>query len=150
MPFDAIGPAVAAGAIEAGLLIHEGQLTYRREGLKKIVDLGAWWREETGLPLPLGGNVIHRRHAARAAHLNAILKEAIAWALENREEALSYALSFARGLQQHEAQRFVGMYVNEWTLDLGEVGRRAVAELLARGYRAGLLTVEPRLYWVSE
>lgn len=150
MPFDAIGPAVASGAVEAGLLIHEGQLTYAREGLKKIVDLGAWWQEETGLPLPLGGNVIHRRHAARAALINGILREAIAWALAHREEALAHALTFARGLKRNEADRFVGMYVNEWTLDLGEVGRRAVAELLDRGYRAGLIEAPPRLTWVSE
>ncbi|WP_334109823.1 MqnA/MqnD/SBP family protein [Thermodesulfitimonas autotrophica] len=150
MPFDAISPAVAFGAVEAGLLIHEGQLTYAREGLKKIVDLGAWWQEETGLPLPLGGNVIHRRHAARAALINGILREAIAWALAHREEALAHALTFARGLKQNEADRFVGMYVNKWTLDLGEVGRRAVAELLDRGYRAGLIEAPPQLTWVKE
>lgn len=150
MPFDAIGPAVASGAVEAGLLIHEGQLTYAREGLKKIVDLGAWWREETGLPLPLGGNVIHRRHAARAPLINGILRAAIAWALAHREEALAHALTFARGLERNEADRFVGMYVNEWTLDLGEVGRQAVAALLDRGYRAGLIEAPPRLTWVNE
>jgi len=148
LPFDRIGEVVSAGRVEGGLLIHEGQLTYVREGLKKIVDLGAWWKKETGLPLPLGGNVLHRRHAGRAAEINRLLREAIAWALTHREEGLRYALSFARGLDAEEADCFVGMYVNAWTLDLGETGRRAAAELLQRGYRAGIIRTEPRLDWV--
>lgn len=150
MPFDRIGEAVTAGEVEGGLIIHEGQLTYAREGLKKIVDLGVWWKEETGLPLPLGGNVLHRRHAARAAEINTLLREAIAWALEHREVGLAHALSFARGLEKTEADRFVGMYVNEWTLDIGAMGRRAVAEILSRGREVGLIQSVPELQWAVE
>lgn len=149
MPFDRIGKAVYDGKVEGGLLIHEGQLTYAREGLKKIVDLGAWWKDETGLPLPLGGNVLHRRHAVHAAEINRLLREAIVWALAHREEGLRHALAYARGLDPGEADRFVGMYVNAWTVDLGETGREAVAELLRRGYRAGIIRAEPRLDWVA-
>jgi len=149
MPFDRIGEAVGSGTVEGGLLIHEGQLTYAREGLRKIVDLGEWWKKETGLPLPLGGNVLHRRHAGRAAEISGFLKAAIQWALKHRKEALKHALSFARGLGEGEADRFVGMYVNAWTLDLGDTGRRAVAELLKRGREAGVLKQPVRLEWAA-
>lgn len=149
MPFDRIGEAVNAGEVEGGLLIHEGQLTYLREGLRKVIDLGAWWKEEYGLPLPLGGNVLHRRHAERAAEINSLLRKAIAWALDFREEGLKHALSYARGLEKAEADRFVGMYVNAWTLDLGEQGRLAVDELLGRGYDAGIIKKQPSLEWVT-
>ncbi|MEW6447516.1 MAG: MqnA/MqnD/SBP family protein [Bacillota bacterium] len=147
--FDRIGEAVSSGRVEGGLLIHEGQLTYAREGLKKIVDLGEWWKRETGLPLPLGGNVLHRRHAGRATEINRLLEAAFRWALEHREEALEHALSFARGLSRKEADRFIGMYVNAWTLNLGDTGRRAVAELLERGREAGILNQPVQLEWVA-
>ncbi|MEW6572389.1 MAG: MqnA/MqnD/SBP family protein [Bacillota bacterium] len=149
MPFDRIGEAVSSGEVEGGLLIHEGQLTYAREGLRKVVDLGEWWKRETGLPLPLGGNVLHRRHAGRATEINGLLAKAIGWALEHRDEGLKHALSFARGLGEREADRFVGMYVNTWTLDLGDTGRRAVAELLERGREAGILKRPAQLEWVA-
>lgn len=150
MPFDRIGETVSSGRVEGGLLIHEGQLTYAREGLRKIVDLGEWWKRETGLPLPLGGNVLHRRHAERAVEVNRLLRGAIGWALEYREEGLKHALSFARGLGMEEADRFIGMYVNPWTLDLGDTGRRAVAVLLERGREAGILKQPVQLEWVAD
>ncbi|MEW6182038.1 MAG: MqnA/MqnD/SBP family protein [Bacillota bacterium] len=149
MPFDRIGEAVGAGEVEGGLLIHEGQLTYLREGLRKVIDLGEWWKEENGLPLPLGGNVLHRRHTERAVEINELLRKAIAWALDFREESLKHALSYARGLEKAEADRFVGMYVNAWTLDLGERGRRAVDDLLRRGYDAGIIRKRASLEWVT-
>ncbi|HEX8234952.1 MAG TPA: MqnA/MqnD/SBP family protein [Abditibacteriaceae bacterium] len=143
MPFDEILPAVARGDVPAGLLIHEGQLTYGDEGLHNIIDLGAWWGEQTGgLPLPLGGNAIRRdlgpELSARVSHL---LRESIRYALEHREEALDYALEFARDMEtrRHLADRFVGMYVNTRTLDYGEDGRRAVREFLDRGHAAGVI-----------
>lgn len=150
VPFDRIGEAVNRGEVEGGLLIHEGQITFAREGLRKIVDLGAWWKEVTGLPLPLGGNVLHRRHAGKAAEIERLLKEAVIWALEHRSECLDHALSFARGLGKEEADRFIGMYVNAWTVDLGEKGRRAVNELLSRGYQAGIVGQEPLIQWVGD
>jgi 1,4-dihydroxy-6-naphthoate synthase len=149
LPFDRIAGAVINGQVEGGLIIHEGQITYPQEGLKKIIDLGAWWQEKTGLPLPLGGNVLHRRHENRAAEIGGLLREAIGWALTHRDEALSHALSYARGLDRKDADRFVGMYVNTWTLDLGEEGRRAVGELLSRGHRAGIILRQPMLEWAS-
>ncbi|MBI3047584.1 MAG: ABC transporter substrate-binding protein [Acidobacteria bacterium] len=131
MPFDRIQEAVRAGEVAAGLLIHEGQLTYADEGLKKIVDLGEWWSERTGgLPLPLGGNVIRRDLGAVViATVSRLLRESIAYALAHRQEALDYALQFGRGLDRAKADRFVGMYVNELTLDYGERGRAAVRRL---------------------
>jgi 1,4-dihydroxy-6-naphthoate synthase len=149
LPFDQIAGAVINGQVEGGLIIHEGQITYPQEGLKKIIDLGAWWKEETGLPLPLGGNVLHRRHENRAAEIDGLLRQAIGWALAHRDEALSHALSYARGLGKEDADRFVGMYVNAWTLDLGEQGRRAVDELLSRGHRAGIIGQKPALKWTA-
>ena len=143
MPFDEILPAVARGEVPAGLLIHEGQLTYGDEGLHNILDLGVWWGGVTGgLPLPLGGNAIRRdlgpELSARVSHL---LRESIRYALEHREEALDYALEFARDMEtrRHLADRFVGMYVNTRTLDYGEDGRRAVREFLDRGHAAGVI-----------
>lgn len=148
MPFDRIADAVRAGEVAAGLLIHEGQLTYRRDGLKKVIDLGEWWRDETGLPLPLGGNVLHRRHAERAQAIARLLREAIACALAHREDGVRYALVYARGLDVADAACFIGMYVNDWTLDLGEAGRGAVETLLARGAAAGLVPACPAIDWV--
>jgi len=131
MPFDEIQEAVRDGKVEAGLLIHEGQLTYGDEGLKKIVDLGEWWAERTdGLPLPLGGNVIRRDLGPELiTKVSKMLHDSIAYALEHREEALDYALQYGRGLDRQKADTFVGMYVNGLTLDYGDRGRAAVQRL---------------------
>ena len=141
MPFDQIQDRVAAGDVEAGLLIHEGQLTYADEGLKKVADLGEWWADRTGgLPLPLGGNVIRRDLGPAAIGvLSRMLHDSIAYALEHRAEAVEYAMQFGRGLDRARTDRFVGMYVNSLTLDYGERGREAVARLLGDAQRAGLL-----------
>ncbi len=139
-PFDRIIEAVAKGEVDAGVVIHEGQLTYAHEGLTKVVDLGEWWNHETRLPLPLGGNAIRRSLDRRSLQKVAkLLKESIQYSLDHREEALAYALQFVRGLDPATADRFVSMYVNEWTLDYGEQGRHAVQTLLDRGFQAGLL-----------
>jgi 1,4-dihydroxy-6-naphthoate synthase len=138
LPFDAILPEVASGAARAGLLIHEGQLTYRDAGLEKCIDLGEWWLLETGLPLPLGVNVARRDLGPAVLHeLSAVLRESIDAALEHRDEALEYALAFGRGLDDERGDRFVGMYVSELTRDYGEEGREAVRELLSRAENAG-------------
>lgn len=140
MPFDAIQPAVVAGEIAAGVIIHEGQLTYASEGLVKVVDLGEWWKGETGLPLPLGGNGIRRDLPADLrAKVSRHLRASIATGLAHRAEGLAHAASFSRGLDPSQTDRFVGMYVNDWTLDYGEAGRRAIALFLERGHAAGLL-----------
>ena len=139
-PFDEIPAAVASGEADLGLLIHEGQLTYADEGLHAIVDLGAWWRETTGLPLPLGGNAVRRDLGPDVtADLAVLLKASIEHGLAHRAAALAHAAGYGRGLTDARTDRFVGMYVNEWTLDLGERGRHAVAELLARAAAAGLV-----------
>jgi len=132
LAFDRIGEEVASGRAAAGLLIHEGQLTYGAAGLHKVIDLGVWWQEETGLPLPLGVNVARLDLGDALAEVSAVLGEAIRVGLAHREEALGYAARFGRGIDRATADRFVAMYVNEYTCDLGEVGRRAVGELLAR------------------
>jgi 1,4-dihydroxy-6-naphthoate synthase len=142
MPFDLILDAVARGEREAGLIIHEGQLTYGAggAGLHKAIDLGIWWMERTGLPLPLGGNIVRRDLGDRViADLHAILKRSIAWGLAHRAEALAYAEQFGRGLRSDLADRFVGMYVNDLTLDYGDRGRRAVQAFLDAGAEAGLV-----------
>ena len=140
MPFDQILPAVAEGKVDAGLLIHEGQLYYKERGLHKIVDLGEWWHAETGLPLPLGGNVVRRDLGeARVTQIARLIKESIQYALDHRGEALEYALRYARDLEPALADRFVGMYVNDWTIDYGPKGREAVRTLLARATDAGLV-----------
>lgn len=131
LPFDRILDEVRSGRAEAGLLIHEGQLTYADAGLRKLLDLGIWWRDETGLPLPLGLNVA-RRDLARRGDVSAVLGEAIRLGLDHRDEALAYAERFGRGIDRETADRFVAMYVNERTLDLGDEGRRAVEELMRR------------------
>jgi 1,4-dihydroxy-6-naphthoate synthase len=140
VPFDKIIPAVAAGEFEAGLIIHEGQLTYANDGLIKLLDLGQWWREQTGLPLPLGGNAIRRSLGAETllTTTNA-LRNSIQHALDNREEALAYAMQFARDLDPTLANRFVGMYVNERTLNYGEDGREAIRKLLDMGFDRGII-----------
>jgi len=140
VPFDQIEDYVAAGRADAGLLIHEGQLTYADRGLHLWVDLGEWWRAETGLPLPLGGNVVRRDLGP--ALMGAIardLKASIQYGLAHRAEALAHAQAYSRGLDAARTDRFVGMYVNHYTVDYGETGRQAVVELLARAHRAGLL-----------
>jgi 1,4-dihydroxy-6-naphthoate synthase len=141
MPFDQIQDRVREGAAAAGLLIHEGQLTYADEGLKKIVDLGEWWADRTGgLPLPLGGNVIRRDLGTPAiAKLSRLLHDSIAYGLEHRREAVDYAMQFGRGLDRKRTDDFVGMYVNALTLDYGERGRTAVRRLLDDAQAAGLL-----------
>jgi 1,4-dihydroxy-6-naphthoate synthase len=141
MPFDRIQEAVHAGEIEAGLLIHEGQVTWSDEGLAKIVDLGEWWADRTGgLPLPLGGNVVRRDLGRETiAKLSRLLRDSIAYGLTHRDEAVRYAMKFGRGLDQSKTDRFVGMYVNDLTLDYGERGRAAVRRLLDDGAAAGLL-----------
>lgn len=150
VPFDEIPARVAAGEFEAGLLIHEGQLTYRAAGLEACLDLGVWWRDETGLPLPLGGNAIHKRHdPRRRSEISRLLTASIRLGLERRQEALGHALGWARDLDRALADRFVGMYVNEWTLDYGERGRAAIRELLARGHRAGVVPAVPALEFVA-
>jgi 1,4-dihydroxy-6-naphthoate synthase len=143
VPFDRIIPAVAAGQFEAGLIIHEGQLTFQNQGLHLVVDLGVWWQEKTGLPLPLGGNVVRRDLGTETIRqISRLLKESIRYALDHRSAALDYALQYARDMDKSLADRFVGMYVNDWTLDFGPRGREAVRQLLARGHAAGVI---PRL-----
>jgi 1,4-dihydroxy-6-naphthoate synthase len=138
VPFDEIMDEVEAGRADAGLLIHEGQLTYGRRGLERVVDLGEWWLLETGLPLPLGINVARRDLGPDVLpQLSDVLRDSIRAGLANRDEALEYALQFGRGLSTELADKFVGMYVNELTEDYGEEGRQAVAELLRRGENAG-------------
>src|SRR3954470_1156877 len=140
MPFDQILPAVAEGKVEAGLIIHEGQLYYGDRGLHKVVDLGQWWFEQTGLPLPLGGNVVRKDLGDDLVNRIArLLKQSIVYALEHRREALDYALKYARDLDPALADRFVGMYVNDWTVDYGPRGREAVRALLGRAWDMGLV-----------
>ena len=141
VPFDKIQQAVLDGTAEAGLLIHEGQLTYEDEGLRKIVDLGEWWAERTGgLPLPLGGNIIRRDLGPNLiAKVSKLLHDSIAYALSHRPEAVEYALQFGRGLDRVRTDRFVGMYVNDLTLSYGERGRRGVERLMSEAYEKGLI-----------
>ena len=144
-PFDEIERAVLSGTVDAGLIIHEGQLTYADSGLHLVLDLGEWWFGETGLPLPLGGNVIRKDLGAPLiAMISRHLRASIAHGLEHRAEALDHAMQYARGLERHRADTFVGMYVNDWTLDYGERGRAAIRTFLARGAAAGVIprTVE--------
>ncbi len=139
-PFDSILEEVRTGRFEAGLLIHEGQLTFREEGLEEVVDLGRWWKQVTNLPLPLGGNVVRRDLGPdRIGRICRALAKSIDYGLAHREAALSYALRYARGLDRSQADRFVRMYVNEWTRGYGPEGRRAVQTLLDRAHSAGLI-----------
>ncbi len=150
VPFDEILDEVAAGHADAGLLIHEGQLTYADAGLVKSADLGQWWQGETGLPLPLGVNVARRDLGEDTLReLSAVLRDSIQAGLDNREEAMRYALRFGRGLDERLADEFVGMYVNELTQDYGEEGRRAVRELLRRGEEVGAFEAPVRVEFVS-
>ena len=150
VPFDQIIPQILAGKYAAGLIIHEGQITFAGSGLHRVLDLGLWWRDMTGLPLPLGGNAIRRdlgeplmRRVAQA------LKSSIQYALDHREDALKHAMQFARELDRRQADQFVGMYVNQRTLDYGSDGRQAIQFLLDRGYRAGIIPIQPKIDFVD-
>jgi 1,4-dihydroxy-6-naphthoate synthase len=150
VPFDRIAEEVKRGAAQAGLLIHEGQLTYEAEGLEKVLDLGEWWLLETGLPLPLGVNVARRDLGPRVLRdLSAVLADSIRTGLEQRREAMAYAMEFSRGLEPHLADRFVGMYVNDLTCDYGEEGRQAVEELLRRAETLGVYRRPVRVEFVG-
>jgi 1,4-dihydroxy-6-naphthoate synthase len=150
VPFDKIIPAVVAGEYDAGLIIHEGQLTYANDGLVKLIDLGQWWREQTNLPLPLGGNAI-RRSLGPDMLLTATnaLRDSIQHALDNRDEALAYAMQFARDLDPTLANRFVGMYVNERTLNYGNDGREAIKKLLEMGFERGIIPMRANVDFVG-
>ena len=150
VPFDEIIPAVVAGKFAAGLIIHEGQLTYAQAGLKKIFDLGEWWQEKYNLPLPLGGNVVRRALGEETIReVSAILKESIQYGLDHRHEAVEYALSWARDMGHELADEFVGMYVNELTVDYGERGRKAVHLLLEMAAEKGLIPAKPEVVFVG-
>jgi 1,4-dihydroxy-6-naphthoate synthase len=150
VPFDKIIPAILAGEFEAGLIIHEGQLTYPSSGLYKVIDLGAWWRETTGLVLPLGGNAIRRSLGAETHKiLSKALRDSIQHALDHREAALEYAMQFARDLDTRMASRFVSMYVNDRTLDYGADGREAIRKLLDLGHERGIIPVAPKVDFVD-
>ena len=140
IPFDEIIPAVAAGEYDAGLIIHEGQLTFQNQGLHLVVDLGVWWQDRTGLPLPLGGNVVRKDLGKPVmTEVSRLIKQSIRYGLEHRREALDYALKYARDMDVELADKFVGMYVNDWTLDYGDRGRAAIRKLLDEGHRAGII-----------
>jgi 1,4-dihydroxy-6-naphthoate synthase len=150
VPFDRIIPEILAGNYDAGLIIHEGQLTYSTSGLFRVIDLGAWWRETTGLVLPLGGNAIRRSLGAEAHKIiSKALRDSIHHALDHREQALEYAMQFARDLDAGLASHFVSMYVNERTLDYGPDGRQAIHKLLDLGYERGIITVAPKVDFVD-
>jgi 1,4-dihydroxy-6-naphthoate synthase len=150
VPFDQIIPAILAGKYDAGLIIHEGQLTYASSGLSKVIDLGVWWRETTGLVLPLGGNAIRRSLGAEEHKIiSKALRDSIQHALDHREQALEYAMQFARDLDTSLANRFVSMYVNERTLDYGKDGREAIRKLLDLGYERGIISIEPKVDFVD-
>jgi 1,4-dihydroxy-6-naphthoate synthase len=151
VPFDEIIPKVLEGKYEAGLIIHEGQLTFNKVGLHRIVDMGKWWRDLTGMPLPLGGNVIKRElgPALTLSCCNA-LRSSIQYALDHRDEALQYAMQFARDLDLQQADKFVGMYVNERTLDYGKDGREAITKLLELGYERGIIPHKPNVEFAGE
>jgi 1,4-dihydroxy-6-naphthoate synthase len=151
MPFDRVGEAVNAGEVDAGVVIHEGQLTWKDEGFHLVADLGAVWKEETGLPLPLGGNAVRRDLGPDLiARVSRALGRSIEYALAHREDALTDAMRFARGLPREKADRFVGMYVNDWTRSYGPKGREAVRLFLRRGHEAGILPTPVEPEWVAE
>jgi 1,4-dihydroxy-6-naphthoate synthase len=150
LPFDHILGAVEDGRFDAGLIIHEGQLTFQNQGLHLVVDLGVWWQDKTGLPLPLGGNVVRRDLGPDVIRdVSRLLKESIRYGLAHRDEALAYALGYARDMDKGLADRFVGMYVNDWTLDYGPRGREAVRRLLEEGHRAGVIDRPVRVEFVD-
>jgi 1,4-dihydroxy-6-naphthoate synthase len=150
LPFDAIEDAVVNGEVDMGLLIHEGQLTFAERGLHLVADMGEWWFQETGLPLPLGGNVVRKDLGdALTRKISRHLRDSIAYGLEHRTGALDHAMQYARGLDRSKADTFVGMYVNDWTLDYGERGRRAVRLFLDRGVEAGLISKAVKVEFVD-
>jgi 1,4-dihydroxy-6-naphthoate synthase len=150
VPFDHILEEVVGGGADLGLVIHEGQLTFGGQGLHRVLDLGRWWKDETGLPLPLGGNAVRRDLGEELmGRLTRLVRESVRYGLEHRPEALSYALRFGRGLDPETADRFVGMWVNAMTLDCGQRGRRAVQELLDRGHAAGVIPTRARADFVE-
>jgi 1,4-dihydroxy-6-naphthoate synthase len=151
MPFDKILDAVQNESVEAGLLIHEGQLLFPQLGLHRVIDLGVWWHERNKLPLPLGGNAVRRALGPELGRQIAkTIRESVGYGLEHREEALNYAMQFARDMETDLADRFVGMYVNKWTIGYGERGKRAVTELIEQGTRAGLLPEPGTVEFLSE
>ncbi len=151
MPFDKIIEAVRNNVVEAGLLIHEGQLFFPQLGLHRVIDLGIWWQELTSLPLPLGGNAVRRALGPDLGRQVAkTIRDSVAYGLEHREEALNYAMQFARDMDSELADKFVGMYVNKWTLGYGEKGKKAVRELIERGTAAGLLPGPPEIEYLTE
>ncbi len=151
IPFDEIIGAVSSGKFDAGLIIHEGQLTFQNQGLKLIVDLGVWWQEKTGLPLPLGGNVVRKDLGSEAMQtISRLLKESIQYSLDHRSEALDYALSYARDMDKELADKFVGMYVNDWTLDYGPRGREAVTRLLQEAHKAGIIAEPVEVVFIRD
>jgi 5,8-dihydroxy-2-naphthoate synthase len=151
VPFDEIIPRLLEGKFEAGLIIHEGQLTFNKSGLHRIVDMGKWWRDLTNMPLPLGGNAIKRDLGPELTlACCTALRDSIQYALDNREEALQYAMQFARDLDVQQADKFVGMYVNERTLDYGKDGREAIIRLLELGYERGIISNKPSVEFVGD
>jgi 5,8-dihydroxy-2-naphthoate synthase len=150
VPFDQIISAVAKGRFEAGLIIHEGQLTFQNQRLKLVVDLGVWWQEKTGLPLPLGGNVVRRDLGPDLiSRISQLLKQSIRYSLDHREDALNYALQYARDMDRATADKFVGMYVNDWTIDYGQKGREAVRRLLAEAAEVGAISYPIQVEFVA-
>lgn len=150
IPFDKIMDAVIRGDVEAGLLIHEGQLTYKSLGLHKVVDLGKWWQEDMGLPTPLGVNGIRKDLGKQLMHkIDTLVKQSIEYALTHREEAVEYSMKYGRGMDPVTTDKFVGMYVNKWTVDMGLQGRESITKLLTRGYHAALLPRPVHLEFVA-
>lgn len=151
MPFDRILDAVKNEVVEAGLLIHEGQLLFPQMGLHRVLDLGVWWQDQTHLPLPLGGNAVRRSLGPDLGRMIArTIRESVEYGLEHRDDALKYAMQFARDMETELADKFVGMYVNKWTLGYGERGKNAVVELIKRGTAAGLLPGPPTVDFLEE
>jgi 1,4-dihydroxy-6-naphthoate synthase len=148
--FDKILDLVKAGTVDAGVIIHEGQITHAREGFVMLQDLGAWWWQKTNLPLPLGINVV-RKSLGSSAHLaiGTVLKQSILYAMKYRKEALDYALTYGRGLSFEDADTFVAMYVNDYTIELGEIGKKAIERFLSEGFNAGFIKNAPKLDFVD-
>lgn len=150
MPFDQIFDAVHSGQVDLGLVIHEGQLTYEKSGFEKVVDLGKWWKAQTGLPLPLGGNVVHKDIPKRIRHdLSEIIRQSIDYGLAHRDQAVQHSLPYARDMDAKLAGKFIGMYVNEFTRDYGEVGRAAVRRFLAEAHDKGYIDIPIELEFVE-
>jgi 1,4-dihydroxy-6-naphthoate synthase len=150
VPFDQIFEAMNQGDADTGLIIHEGQLTYAKSGFEKIVDLGEWWKRETGLPLPLGGNVIRKDIPPDVRHdLSQIMRESIEFGLAHREEAVAHSMPYARDMDDQLASKFIGMYVNDFTRDYGETGRAAIRKFLGDAHRAGYIDHAPEIEFVE-